>query len=244
MNLNRFLLIRVYPRPRGGTGFPALFPVPALGLSPPTRGNRTYQSYQHPITRSIPAHAGEPCLCALTFAIRAVYPRPRGGTERAQGLVGRSIPAHAGEPPKSSEFAAIFMVYPRPRGGTFGGGGRGDKELGLSPPTRGNHRHVVPLFRPVGSIPAHAGEPGCDHLGIGRAAVYPRPRGGTRSQTSFAQSNWGLSPPTRGNRIYIAPSIPRVGSIPAHAGEPVNPVIRPQGFGVYPRPRGGTLSGL
>ncbi len=53
---------RVYPRPRGGTCCDvsrAMFP---RGLSPPTRGNRATLNQRQSQHRSIPAHAGEPCV--------------------------------------------------------------------------------------------------------------------------------------------------------------------------------------
>ncbi len=50
----------------------------------------------------------------------------------------------------------------------------------------------------------------------------------------------GLSPPTRGNRPNEHREIRRIGSIPAHAGEPRQPRTAESRFGVYPRPRGGT----
>ena len=55
---------------------------------------------------------------------------------------------------------------------------------------------------------------GCRH------EVYPRPRGGTRQPPFALFGRLGLSPPTRGNlRIAISLAL-RMGSIPAHAGEP------------------------
>ena len=50
----------------------------------------------------------------------------------------------------------------------------------------------------------------------------------------------GLSPPTRGNRRERGRECSSLGSIPAHAGEPVRHDHREQRHGVYPRPRGGT----
>ena len=58
---DRLPFLRVYPRPRGGTGDRAGVRVRAGGLSPPTRGNQSrYREATEP-AGSIPAHAGEPC---------------------------------------------------------------------------------------------------------------------------------------------------------------------------------------
>ena len=58
--------------------------------------------------------------------------------------------------------------------------------------------------------------------------------------TAPSRSITGLSPPTRGNRFRDSYSGYRHGSIPAHAGEPVDGPKRRPKAGVYPRPRGGT----
>ena len=52
----------------------------------------------------------------------------------------------------------------------------------------------------------------------------------------------GLSPPTRGNRLKPRAVGARLGSIPAHAGEPLRLPNNQRGRGVYPRPRGGTTT--
>ena len=52
----------------------------AVGLSPPTRGNRARTNRGRRRARSIPAHAGEPQGAALVRLEVEVYPRPRGGT--------------------------------------------------------------------------------------------------------------------------------------------------------------------
>ena len=70
----------VYPRPRGGTAMSAVKRFSAQGLSPPTRGNRFAPRRFTKTQRSIPAHAGEPSCRAGIPPVRAVYPRPRGGT--------------------------------------------------------------------------------------------------------------------------------------------------------------------
>ena len=49
----------------------------------------------------------------------------------------------------------------------------------------------------------------------------------------------GLSPHTRGSPSLMAGEKITIGSIPAHAGEPVWIVLAGDGSGVYPRTRGG-----
>ena len=153
---------------------------------------------------------------------------------------GGSIPAHAGEPCERRDIQCPHRVYPRPRGGTVSSGSELKEVSGLSPPTRGNPSATPIAPRRAGSIPAHAGEP-LDHpVKAVVGAVYPRPRGGTLSETPSKRSRSGLSPPTRGNRRahHAAYGVRR--SIPAHAGEPPKVGILTNGAEVYPRPRGGT----
>ena len=50
----------------------------------------------------------------------------------------------------------------------------------------------------------------------------------------------GLSPPMRGNRTPAVMEFVYRGSIPAHAGEPIQETNSLNGYRVYPRPRGGT----
>ena len=117
--------VRVYPRPRGGTGTRRRRGRRPAGLSPPTRGNPAGGVAVRRYGGSIPAHAGEPALSPCRTSDEQVYPRPRGGTQRprlaaphrpglspptrgnrrhAEGGRGRrgSIPAHAGEPPAAA----------------------------------------------------------------------------------------------------------------------------------------------
>ena len=90
------------------------------------------------------------------------------------------------------------------------------------------------------SIPAHAGEPSDVTLTDISAAVYPRTCGGTCDIHALPAAHFGLSPHMRGNRCGMDRSIPRAGSIPAHAGEPHSKLERPYRHRVYPRTCGGT----
>ena len=215
---------------------------------------------------SIPAHAGDPGDVVPHQHRSRVYPRPRGGTSwalrRAKNCEGLSpptrgnrqrqprlqrprgsIPAHAGEPPTRAQYGSWMEVYPRPRGGTEDDDALGVVSAGLSPPTRGNLEHRRGELEIDRSIPAHAGEPQPLRLWARPAKVYPRPRGGTASVIIHYYVKTGLSPPTRGNRLDGVLNLTQIGSIPAHAGEPLSARSLASPPTVYPRPRGGTRSG-
>ena len=221
------------------------------GLSPPTRGNRSSDMLRRNSSRSIPAHAGEPQGEAGGLRTATVYPRPRGGTvyvwlalDEGEGLSPptrgnrrpkpasqnrrRSIPAHAGEPPFIPSRCRMATVYPRPRGGTHELDAHGELRVGLSPPTRGNPFSKARERHNGRSIPAHAGEPLCVDTAQPRQRVYPRPRGGTMSESDNPRLRAGLSPPTRGNPLRLGRLAFGQRSIPAHAGEPTPPKWNPR----------------
>ena len=202
---------KVYPRPRGGAMPLRRAAWPDGGLSPPTRGSRL------PVYRSgcgggsIPAHAGSRLHPRGRCASRlACTPNPARG----------SIPAHAGEPNWSAVIRPRSRVYPRPRGGALCRVVHYIFLCGLSPPTRGSPRRASDRPTRSRSIPAHAGEPFNPPPSQNNAWVYPRPRGGARVPWYTSPVTEGLSPPTRGSHGGFAHADSRLGSIPAHAGEP------------------------
>ena len=170
-------------------------------------------------------------------------PRMRGNrcSRRYVGVHRGSIPAHAGEPGEVAAVCVGHRVYPRACGGTRGGDDLIPPCLGLSPRMRGNLWANSSTTSSPGSIPAHAGEPGCTFWWGPSAGVYPRACGGTLSGAHKSRSRKGLSPRMRGNPS-IWSAVSRGGrSIPAHAGEPpgrCKPAPRDR---VYPRACGGTL---
>ena len=131
-------------------------------------------------------------------------------------------------------------VYPRACGGTGGPAIPACHTPGLSPRMRGNPRDRAPPAPELGSIPAHAGEPDGSTTTRSRRGVYPRACGGTQVHGRLLRSRLGLSPRMRGNRVARQSGPARMGSIPAHAGEPS--LLRYLDFlyGVYPRACGGT----
>ncbi len=92
------------------------------------------------------------------------------------------------------------------------------------------------------SIPACAGEPILRLLPPLAVWVYPRVCGGTGYPDCILDSDEGLSPRVRGNRVssYLANSHLR--SIPACAGEPERGNPMDAKVEVYPRVCGGTVS--
>ena len=72
--------------------------------------------------------------------------------------------------------------------------------------------------------------------------VYPRVGGGTVLLRAWDGAAAGLSPRGRGNRtVAMSPPV-LIGSIPAWAGEPSNPVAPIAAIPVYPRVGGGTIT--
>ena len=189
----------------------------ALGVYPRACGGT--RSAEAPLRTvvcgSIPAHAGEPRGSRpVLLPAWGLSPRMRGNLD----------------PDVRDCFMASSRVYPRACGGT-----RGQRDA-----------HVAGL----GSIPAHAGEPqGKARVGRGLKAVLglsPRMRGNPRASWGLGGAAWvypracggnrdgppapryrrmsGLSPRMRGNlltRPYLVRWVVTLGSIPAHAGEPV-----------------------
>ena len=172
----------VYPRVCGGTSKSVDVSKRARGLSPRVRGNRHARRSPVYRRRSIPACAGEPTWSGKRRIGIWVYPRVCGGTKEwgcpivwGTGLSPRvrgnqswinppdrpagSIPACAGEPRQAVTGSKAETVYPRVCGGTRQRRSCRSGEKGLSPRVRGNlDRKDVPA-RPIGSIPACAGEP-------------------------------------------------------------------------------------
>ncbi len=237
-----------------------------MGLSPRVRGNLTELSRRDAATRSIPACAGEPPRRGLRRRVPAVYPRVCGGTPpvhvhdaAADGLsprvrgnrkgrngvaaYSRSIPACAGEPSGRGCRCLSMRVYPRVCGGTTGSQTPHNQSKGLSPRVRGNPGQTCPVFRPLRSIPACAGEPGSGAEAAADLRVYPRVCGGTGLHRQPGPLRNGLSPRVRGNPLRTGTSGTSGRSIPACAGEPCPGPCARCGTGVYPRVCGGTQQG-
>ena len=215
--------VRVYPRPHGEASQCPAGEGTVAGLSPPTRGSRTAGPSRRNESRSIPAHTGKPGSRARPPGCPWVYPRPHGEALREEqlpkrhyglspptrgshgdGLVGaatgRSIPAHTGKPRCPRGRTIIRRVYPRPHGEARVREDVARTARGLSPPTRGSHRHYGASVDAAGSIPAHTGKPSRQSASPALSRVYPRPHGEAPEADPEPESDPGLSPPTRGSQ--------------------------------------------
>ena len=185
---------------------------------------------------------GTPVSETAPMPVMGLSPLARGNplyllpVEPAEG----SIPACAGEPNTGPCRPVPAGVYPRLRGGTLRLAGLFNRRQGLSPLARGNPSGEAADQTAPGSIPACAGEPLQVSWCVLTERVYPRLRGGTRSDRELKVHQRGLSPLARGNRAYKPSNDVHWGSIPACAGEPPTQQEQRSVSRVYPRLRGGT----
>ena len=154
--------------------------------------------------------------------VYGLSPRVRGNLElrRICVLHDGSIPACAGEPTSPASHCRLAGVYPRVCGGTLMSSVQAENAEGLSPRVRGNLPQFLFGLRPLGSIPACAGEPAAAAALSAVLSVYPRVCGGTFEPSNRMSTMRGLSPRVRGNRLAIRAHLVRWRSIPACAGEP------------------------
>ena len=238
-----WLILRAYPRSRGGTRSFGAAPSGWTGLSPLARGNPAIAVAGYAPAGPIPARAGEPYLMPVNVAGARAYPRSRGGTTSIStgiaALAGLSplargnrrlgdcrpypqgpIPARAGEPSILIILPIPLWAYPRSRGGTHETDLAKIEQQGLSPLARRNLHGGGKHERLRGPIPARAGEPRGRAFRDTANGAYPRSRGGTgKSHPEFIAS-LGLSPLARGNLHRPHRAGISCGPIPARAGEP------------------------
>ena len=173
---------------------------------------------------------------------RGLSPRVRGNqTQRllAVALLG-PIPARAGEPHARVQLFPERGAYPRACGGTLPHRRDGALARGLSPRVRGNRDFPLAPLSFWGPIPARAGEPEPPGIRTMGHRAYPRACGGTELVVLKNRRVQGLSPRVRGNLRGAMPVEPRLGPIPARAGEPSRSRYRRSAWRAYPRACGGT----
>ena len=254
---------RDHPRGCGGTSCRISRPPTDRGPSPRVRGNRAPLNVNSPVRGTIPAGAGEPVPWIAPCCGWGDHPRGCGGTSlywsksdawwgpspRVRGnpmpgwaspsLQG-TIPAGAGEP--GPEWANRRTGGDHPRGC----GGTGERRLqqrrreGPSPRVRGNLAACRSTSGLLGTIPAGAGEPSAVSPAAWAIRDHPRGCGGTALFFALDYNICGPSPRVRGN-LPAGRSRPGPGgTIPAGAGEPVNPNGRASSPRDHPRGCGGT----
>ena len=114
-------------------------------------------------------------------------------------------------------------------------------DCGLSPRVRGSRNDAISIAHINRSIPASAGQPQPPCLQAGRPQVYPRECGAAVLPAFNAEYADGLSPRVRGSPSVILRHVPRIGSIPASAGQPARTSSSRRTCKVYPRECGAAV---
>ena len=176
------VVVWVYPRVGGATGFFEKNAYRTGGLPPRGRGNHGDSGDNRCARRSTPAWAGQPSRQPDSSTGPGVYPRvggatfdlrekgvwhsglpPRGRGNRnprsIQRMEVRSTPAWAGQPGSWPSGYRHIAVYPRVGGATHAGIPFGESIPGLPPRGRGNPREVFHVRVSRRSTPAWAGQP-------------------------------------------------------------------------------------
>ena len=253
--------LKVHPRSRGAAAKWSIDIAGLQGPSPLTRGSPDQAQDALLRSGSIPAHAGQPLTLTQCWSKPWVHPRSRGAAPapqrrqashlgpspltRGSRRVDRrrdsregSIPAHAGQPLACRRISPALRVHPRSRGAASSIGCTSALAMGPSPLTRGSPLPKMPETWPVGSIPAHAGQPIFAAPLEHRQWVHPRSRGAAPCRTLGGAKQPGPSPLTRGSPTQPRQGVPSKGSIPAHAGQPCRTRSSWCAPRVHPRSRG------
>ena len=137
----------------------------------------------------------------------------------------------------------MSRVHPRSRGAACYAAGGVAELTGPSPLTRGSRDQHPQRGREPGSIPAHAGQPATSRRWARACRVHPRSRGAAKAKAGLDMRDRGPSPLTRGSQRPQRQGKRFVGSIPAHAGQPVVASQLRQPRRVHPRSRGAAFVG-
>ena len=237
----------------------------AMGLSPHLRGSRRQGSRRAPRSGPIPAPAGQPhadepdsdwlgayprtcgaaASCRSTCSVvRGLSPHLRGSPAEPGGgaLAAGPIPAPAGQPVDADDGVRPGRAYPRTCGAARITKPSCAVIAGLSPHLRGSP------FRPAkrrclqGPIPAPAGQPGRQSAAHWRRKAYPRTCGAATSRQRVRIAYRGLSPHLRGSPRGSRSDVPRLGPIPAPAGQPRAADGRETALRAYPRTCGAAFN--
>ncbi len=252
---------RVDPRVRGAAAKVVLTRGRCSGRSPRARGSPVAPLALRLVKGSIPACAGQPDAFALVGHLSGVDPRVRGAappswrprarqsgrSPRARGsrpvawlrraALG-SIPACAGQPLWCARRARDSRVDPRVRGAAPDVEPIRSASRGRSPRARGSRRAGRVRDAGRGSIPACAGQPDEDQVPLGHPGVDPRVRGAAAATSTADDVSTGRSPRARGSHRRRRRRAGCWRSIPACAGQPVEPTEAAHRYRVDPRVRG------
>ena len=253
-------IIGAHPRSRGEHDRGNGESVYGLGSSPLARGTqeasaaaRRYRA--HPRSRG--EHSSPPARMDLH---EGSSPLARGTPPRSKGSVEYRwlIPARAGNTKGRFARARVNRAHPRSRGEHALTDALDAAGLGSSPLARGTPPLLWRGVRPMGLIPARAGNTERACCCCVACWAHPRSRGehvpqictqcyhmgssplarGTRGQWLVWGGQWGSSPLARGTRHPPRLVPDEAGLIPARAGNTVVTSLLKNPFGAHPRSRG------
>ena len=194
-----------------------------LGPIPACAGQPVNAAWYDPLKEAYPRVCGATSIgFAMDDGVKGLSPRVRGNPLHAPGRAVQSgpIPACAGQPPAHAPRARAGWAYPRVCGATTVKAVLTEMGEGLSPRVRGNPALPHGQLLRQGPIPACAGQPSTAGTGQTACWAYPRVCGATLMVSAGSASITGLSPRVRGNRRPAPFLQPRIGPIPACAGQP------------------------
>ena len=182
----------------------------------------------------------------MVFTSAGSSPLARGTLELEdpRGAVSGLIPARAGNTDTRGICYSELRAHPRSRGEHTLDGVQVNGYSGSSPLARGTLCVVIELAHGVGLIPARAGNTQLDGSRCQPGGAHPRSRGEHRRVEGCIVFTAGSSPLARGTPANLIASKPKVGLIPARAG---NTRVRPEPGGsarAHPRSRGEHCAGV
>ena len=176
-----------------------------------------------------------------------IWNHQRGSSPLARGTLGGKpkiqveeglIPARAGNTRRRAHPPGLPRAHPRSRGEHISNWTTLTLLMGSSPLARGTLGSQIHNERPMGLIPARAGNTARTSALPPSARAHPRSRGEHDGASGLSRSSTGSSPLARGTRIIGVHIVIQHGLIPARAGNTRGGSQTTTLNGAHPRSRG------
>ena len=176
-----------------------------------------------------------------------IWNHQRGSSPLARGTLGGKpkiqveeglIPARAGNTRRRAHPPGLPRAHPRSRGEHSRKKYLAKLDKGSSPLARGTLGSQIHNERPMGLIPARAGNTARTSALPPSARAHPRSRGEHDGASGLSRSSTGSSPLARGTHAADHRRRHSMGLIPARAGNTPRPDARQPPHRAHPRSRG------